>query len=279
MLNLQVKMKIGYYIKKETLKGDVRIENLLGRLKAGGVDLYEILSSSSCREDTAMVLSFGGDGTFLSAAHRVCEAGLPILGINFGRMGFLAANSTEDIVDAVLNGRWDIEELDMLKIDCEGAGLEGFWPYALNEVGLHRDTAAMLGVDVKIGGKALPTYWADGLLVATSAGSTAYSLSAGGPICLPSAPVRIITPVAPHNLNLRPLVVPRDAEVELRGRSRHGSMILSLDNRSYRVPCGATVRTGAAPFPLRRVSLGKSNFIDALKSRFFWGQDVRNTAE
>ena len=272
-------MKIGYYIKKEALKGDARIENLLKRLESGGVDLYEILGSESCREDTAMVLSFGGDGTFLSAAHRVCEAGLPILGINFGRMGFLAANSPEDAAEAILGGKWEIEELDMLKVECEGTDIPGFWPYAMNEVSLHRDTPAMLGVDVKVNGSPLPTYWSDGLLVATSAGSTAYSLSAGGPICLPAASVRIITPVAPHNLNLRPLVVPKDASVELRGRSRSGSMILSLDNRSYRVPCGTAVRVGAAAFPLRRVSLGKSNFIDALKSRFFWGQDVRNTAD
>ena len=115
--------------------------------------------------------------------------------------------------------------------------------------------------------------------MATSAGSTAYSLSAGGPICLPDAPVRLITPVAPHNLNPRPLVIPANAEVVLRGKSRSGNMILSMDNRSYTIPCGTVVRVATAPFPLRRVSLGKSNFIDALKSRFFWGQDVRNTAE
>ena len=272
-------MKIGYYIKKEALRGDARIENVLARLKAGGVDLYEIRGSESVQDETVMALSFGGDGTFLSAAHRVCQTGVPILGINFGRMGFLAANSPADAAEAVLEGKWGIEELDMLKVECSGVEIPGFWPYAVNEVGLHRDTAAMLGVDVQVNGNPLPTYWADGLLVATSSGSTAYSLSAGGPICLPSAPVRLITPVAPHNLNLRPLVVPGDAEVELRGKSRGGSMILSLDNRSYRVPCGTVVHAGTAPFPLRRVSLGKSNFIDALKSRFFWGQDVRNTAD
>lgn len=272
-------MKIGYYIKKEALKGDERIENLLGRLKAGGVDLYAILGSESVQEGTVLVLSFGGDGTFLSAAHRVYEAGLPILGINFGRMGFLAANSPEDAAEAILGGKWEVEELDMLKLECEGTDIPGLWPYAMNEVGLHRDTAAMLGVDVLVNGNHLPTYWADGLLVATSAGSTAYSLSAGGPICLPAASVRLITPVAPHNLNLRPMVVPRDAVVEFRGKSRSGSMILSLDNRSYRVSCGTVVRAVAAPFPLKRVSLGKSNFIDALKTRFFWGQDVRNTVD
>ena len=272
-------MRIGFFIKKNALRGDERIDNMLRCLASSGVDLYEIRNSSDVQPGTDMVLSFGGDGTFLSAAHRVSEAGLPILGVNLGRMGFLAANYAEVSAEAILSGRWSVEELDMLKITCYGVDIPGFWPYAVNELSLHRDTAEMLGVDVTVDGNPLPTYWGDGLLIATSAGSTAYNLSAGGPICQPSAPVRLITPVAPHNLNLRPLVVPKDAEVILRGKSRSGRMILSQDNRSYVIPCGTVVQVGTAPFPLRRVSLGKSNFIDALKSRFFWGQDVRNTVE
>lgn len=272
-------MKIGYYIKNESLKGDERVEGLLSQLRAAGIVLYEIHCSACVQPETNFVLSLGGDGTFLSAAHRVSEAGLPILGVNFGRMGFLAGNTPADAAEAIISGKWCIEELDVLKLDCDDAPSENFWPYAVNELGLHRDNAAMLGIDVTIAGNPLPTYWADGLLVATSAGSTAYSLSAGGPICLPDAPVRLITPVAPHNLNLRPLVVPRDVPVELCGRSRSGNMILTLDNRSYTIPCGAVVKVSAAPFALKRVSLGKSNFIGALESRFFWGQDVRNTKD
>lgn len=272
-------MKIGYYIKKSALKGESRIENLLSRLASGGASLYEIRGEDSVQPGTGMVLCFGGDGTLLSVARLVAEKGIPILGVNFGRLGFLAANTVEEAEEAVVSGKWEIEELDMLKVSCEGAGIPDFWPYAVNELSLHRDTVEMLGVDVRVDGNPLPTYWADGLLVATSAGSTAYSLSAGGPICLPAAPVRLITPVAPHNLNLRSLVVPAGAEIVLRGKSRSGNMILSLDNRSYTIPCGTVVRVGTAPFPLKRVSLGGSNFIDALKSRFFWGQDVRNTVE
>lgn len=272
-------MKIGYFIKKQALKGEARIETLLSELSAGSASIYEILTRECVQPNTDMVLSFGGDGTFLSAAHRVSEAGIPILGVNFGRMGFLAANFAEVTAEAILSGRWSVEELDMLQVSCYGVDIPDYWPYAVNELSLHRSTAEMLGVDVEIDGSPLPTYWGDGLLVATGAGSTAYNLSAGGPICLPSAPVRMITPVAPHNLNLRPLVVPGNAEIMLRGRSRSGKMILSQDNRSYIIPSAALVRVGTAPFPLRRVSLGKSNFIDALKSRFFWGQDVRNTVE
>ena len=272
-------MKIGYFIKKVALKGEARIESLLSQLSAGGAVIYEIRTSECVQPGTDMVLSFGGDGTFLSAAHRVSEAGIPILGVNFGRMGFLAANYPEVSAEVILSGRWKVEELDMLKISFEGVEIPGFWPYAVNELSIHRDTPEMMGVDVEMDGHPLPTYWGDGLLIATSAGSTAYNLSAGGPICAPVAPVRLITPIAPHNLSIRPLVVPRDAEVVLRGKSRSGKMILSQDNRSYLIPCGAVVRVGTAPFPLRRVRLGKSTFIDALKNRFFWGQDVRNTVE
>ncbi|MBQ9311248.1 MAG: NAD(+)/NADH kinase [Bacteroidales bacterium] len=272
-------MKIGYYIKKQSLKGDSRIEGLLGRLSEGGAELYAISSAADIRPDTALVLSFGGDGTFLSAAHRVAEAELPILGVNFGRMGFLSGNRPEDVADAVLSGSYTIENQDILEVDCGDARPAGFWPYAVNEVCIHRVNAEMVGVDVSLDGEELPTYWADGVLVATSTGSTAYSLSAGGPICIPSADVRLITPVAPHNLNLRPLVAPSDSVVCMSARARSGEVLLTLDNRSYTIPCGARVKVGKAAFVLKKVKLAKSNFIDALRSRFFWGQDVRNSTE
>ena len=150
-------MKIGYFIKKVALKGEARIESLLSQLSAGGAVIYEIRSSECVQPGTDMVLSFGGDGTFLSTAHRVAEAGLPILGINLGRMGFLAANYAEVSAESILSGRWSVEELDMLKITCYGVDIPGFWPYAVNELSLHRDTAEMLGVDVTIDGNPLPT--------------------------------------------------------------------------------------------------------------------------
>lgn len=272
-------MKIGYYIKKLALQDDSRIGELLGRLRSGGVGLYAIRSAEDVQEQTDMVLSFGGDGTFLSAAHRVAEAGIPILGVNYGRMGFLSENRAEDVVKAILGKCYHIEEQDVIKVESPDIPIPGLWPYAVNEVSIHRTGAEMLGVDVTLDSEALPTYWADGVLVATSTGSTAYSLSAGGPICLPSAAVRLITPIAPHNLNLRPLVIPASAGVTLCARSRTGTAVLTLDNRSYAVPAGAHIRIGNAEFRLRRVMIGKSNFIDALRSRFFWGQDVRNTSE
>ena len=272
-------MKLGYYIQKAALEGDSRVEALLRRLEAGGACLYEIHGEGSLQGGTDMALSFGGDGTFLSCARLVCEAGLPILGVNFGRMGFLSETRGEDFVGPLLSGDWRVEERTMLQVSLHGSVPEGFWPYALNEAGLHRNGPEMLGIDVEIGDWQLPAYWADGLLAATSSGSTAYSLSAGGPICAPEADVMVISPIAPHNLNLRPLVIPWGSRVTMEARARGGTAMLTLDNRSYVIPQGGKVDIFAAPFNLKRVSIGKSNFIDALRSRLFWGQDVRNISE
>lgn len=259
------------------LAGDRRFLSVVDGLEAGGVEVYEIQSREGVQPGTGMALSIGGDGTFLSTTHLVAEAGIPILGVNFGRMGFLSENSPENVVAPVLEGKYFIEERGMLQVS--GFDVPGFWPYALNEVSLNRLAAEMLGIDVSVDGNALPTYWADGLLVASSSGSTAYNLSAGGPICTPDSRVMLITPVAPHNLGLRPLVVPPDKTITLSGRSRSGKLALSLDNRTYEAPAGTEVRVGAAPFCLRRVNLRKHSFIDALRIRFFWGQDVRNMPE
>ena len=148
--------------------------------------------------------------------------------------------------------------------------------YALNEITVHRTGAAMLGVDVDLDGVKLPTYWADGLVVSTSSGSTAYSLSVGGPIVLPESKVLIIAPIAPHNLNIRPLVVPVSAVLTLKMHSRDGKFALTADNRTVEVCEGVELTIKVAQFSLRRVRLNKSNFITALTEKLHWGEDVRN---
>ena len=150
------------------------------------------------------------------------------------------------------------------------------WDYALNEITVHRTGAAMLGVDVDLDGVRLPTYWADGLVVSTSSGSTAYSLSVGGPIVLPESRVLIISPIAPHNLNIRPLVVPDTSVLTLRMHSRDGSFTLTADNRAVDVAENIVVEVSVAQFSLKRVRLNRSNFIKALTEKLFWGEDVRN---
>ena len=268
-------MRFAYYIKKRALREDSGIMSVLDGLRAAGSDVYNIVEG--LREGTDMLLSFGGDGTFLSAARLVAEAGVPVLGINLGRLGFLSEYKLDEFSSAVLKGEYTIENREMLKVEVEGGNPSGFWPYALNEVSVHRSGAAMLGVDVSLDGKEAPTYWADGLLVSTSSGSTAYSLSVGGPICMPDVDAFIIAPIAPHNLNVRPLVVGSRTSICVSMRSRSDrSVLLSLDNSDFEVPVGTRLNISAAPFPLRWVRLSESNFIDALRSKLFWGEDVRN---
>ena len=269
-------MKIGFHIEHPAIFEDARFRALEAGLRAGGAELYGLDSREALREGTAMVLSLGGDGTFLSTAHLVAEAGVPILGVNFGRMGFLSENSPEAIVAPILEGRFTIEERAMLKVE-PGCGMPAdFWPYALNEAGLYRTAADMLGIDASIGDMALPTYWADGLMVATASGSTAYNLSSGGPICLPESEVLLLTAIAPHNLGIRPMVVPAGKVIRIAARARSGAVSLSMDNRCYGLPSGTPVSISSAPFRLKRVDLGLNTFIDALRERLFWGQDVRN---
>ena len=251
-------------------------------LEEGGCSLYDIETREDLIPGTDAVLSVGGDGTFLSASKRVAETEVPILGVNMGRLGFLSENKPEEVVEALLSGNYTIEDRTMLKsvITGEGACRAGdFWPYALNEVTVHRSGASVLGINVTVDGDELPTYWADGLIVATSSGSTAYSLSAGGPICSPASKVLIIEPISPHNLNVRPLVVPETAVIDISVKSRDDSVICTMDNRTMSLPATASLRVSMAQFSLKRIRLSRSSFVKALVSKLFWGEDIRNNGE
>jgi NAD+ kinase len=219
-------------------------------------------------------MSVGGDGTFLTASILVAQLGIPVVGVNLGRLGFLSENRPEDLGEALLAGDYSVEERAMLRAVLKDEAQKE--SYALNEITVHRSGAAMLAVDVDIDGVTLPTYWADGLIVSTSSGSTAYSLSVGGPIVLPEAKVLIISPIAPHNLNMRPLVIPDAARIDLRMCSRDKDFVFSADNRSVILEEGASLSVTVAQFSLKRVRLNRSNFINALTQKLFWGEDVRN---
>lgn len=267
-------MKLSYYIKDSRLELDPRVLGLLAELGAAGFDVSPVRNASEVPQGTEMLLSFGGDGTYLSAAALATGLNIPILGVNFGRLGFLSENKPEDVTPALLRKDYYIERRGMLRAEgwCGADGPQ----LALNEICVLRQGAAMLGIDVTIDSRPLPTYWADGLLVATSSGSTAYSLSAGGPICMPDSRVLIVAPVAPHNLNVRPLVVPDTAEISLSFRARDGMVSLSIDNRACSIPGDSRITVRAVPEALGRVVLGGSNFIEALRARLLWGGDVRN---
>ena len=266
-------LKLAYYIRSRELHRDPRLQGLLAALRGGGARVYELREDASPEEGTDILLSFGGDGTFLSAAQKVIGTPIPVLGVNLGRLGFLSETRLDALAPALLQGAYRVERRALLEVDT------GVKSYALNEMALNRTGAAMLGIDVLIDGAPLPTYWADGLLVATSSGSTAYSLSVGGPICTPAAEVLIVAPIAPHNLNVRPLVLPASAQLEIRLRSRDGGVMCTVDNRAAEIPADSCIRVSTAPLTLGKVSVGDTSFIDALRDRLLWGQDVRNVTE
>ena len=272
-------MKIGYFILKEGLREDRQASLLLEELRSASCEVYEIRSKSDILPETDLVLSMGGDGTFLSAAHIVSDIGLPILGVNFGRIGFLCENRPDAVLKALMEGNFNIEYRTVLNATLKGPEARrriGMLPYSLNEVAIHRKGASVLGIRVAVNGETLPTYWADGLIVSTSSGSTAYSLSAGGPICMPDTKVLIITPIAPHNLNVRPLALPETAKVDISFESRDGIAVLSMDNTTAEIQQDWTIHVEMAQFSLKRIRLAESGFVRALTSRLFWGEDMRN---
>lgn len=272
-------MKIGIYIQNDALREDAGFRDLARQLREASYELYDIVSKADIRPDTDLVLSVGGDGTFLSAAQTVADVGIPILGVNFGRLGFLSENRPEAVAQALMEGDFSVEYRTMLNATLKGKNARkdiGLLPYAVNEVSIHRKGVGVLGVNVTVDGDTLPTYWADGLLVATSSGSTAYSLSVGGPICMPDTKVLIIAPIAPHNLNVRPLVVPDTARITISIQSRDDRAVMTMDNKTVEIDPSWTIDIAMAQFSLKRIRLSKSEFVKALTSRLFWGEDMRN---
>ena len=269
-------MRLAYYIKKKGLEGDPRLEEMISSLEAAGFEVYRVTGTADIQPSTDALLSLGGDGTFLSAARIAVASDVPVLGVNLGRLGFLSECRPEDLAEALRGGELRVEERELLQVSASTMLPQGFWPLALNETSVSRVSASMLGVEVEIDGEKLPTWWADGLLVATSTGSTAYSLSVGGPVCTPDAKVFIVAPISPHNLNVRPLVVPHTSRIAITLRSRDESAVFTVDNCNCRIPASTRIEVCASQRHLKRLCLGKSNFINALRSRLLWGEDVRN---
>lgn len=225
-----------------------------------------------------MVISLGGDGTFLKAASRVGSKGIPILGINTGRLGFLADISPEEMEDTfneVYARRYRIEERSVLQLKCDHPRLSQE-PYALNEIAvLKRDSSSMISIHACVGGMPLATYQADGLIVATPTGSTAYSLSVGGPIISPDSKTIALTPVAPHSLNVRPIVLCDDREITLDVESRSHNFLVAIDGRSE--SCKETTRLtiAKAAHTVKVVKRVNHRFFDTLRNKMMWGADVR----
>jgi len=224
------------------------------------------------------VISIGGDGTFLRTATRVGSKGIPMVGINTGRLGFLADITTDRITDAVTrihNGDYTLEERNLLQIDMEGLP-QGHTPYALNDIAiLKHDISSMIQVATSVGGTPMITYQADGLVVATPTGSTAYSLSVGGPVIAPGTNVICLTPVAPHSLTMRPLVLPAGETIRLDVSSRSHSFLVSIDGNSFSCPEHTAIEISRAPFRISVIKPAKGDFFATLREKMFWGTDSR----
>jgi len=230
--------------------------------------------------DVDMMLALGGDGTFLSSLAFILGRPIPVAGINFGHLGFLASSEPNSDIDALtddlLSGRYSIQEREVLKVESS-LKKEEFIPYALNEISFQRaQGSGILSIDISIDGKALPTYWADGIILATPTGSTAWSLSLGGPVVTPGSKVITITPIASHNLNVRPLVIPMNCVVDVTVISEKGQIVMAADNRQVAWQNICRARVSAADFSLRYISLSDNNFIKALQTKLHWGEDSRN---
>lgn len=228
--------------------------------------------------DVDYVISLGGDGTFLKAAGRVGAKQIPIIGVNMGRLGFLANVTPDEIratLDEVFEGRPEMEERAVIQLEADGGPLEGC-PYALNDIAiLKRDNAAMISIRASVNGEYLVTYLADGLVISTPTGSTAYSLSIGGPIIVPQSGILSVTPVAPHSLNIRPIVISDDSEIRLEVESRSHNFLAAVDGRSEKLREGVTLTIRKAPHKVRIVKRSGQRFFSTLREKLMWGADAR----
>lgn len=223
--------------------------------------------------------SVGGDGTFIKTVSYIRNSGVPILGINTGRLGFLANINRDQIhstLDLVREKKFVYQERSLLRVETED-DLFGEDNIALNEVTLHKkDTASMITVHAALDGAYLNSYWADGLIVATPTGSTAYSLSCGGPIITPGCLVHILTPIAAHNLNVRPMVVPDNLPIKLKIEGRQRKYLISLDSKTKPIAEGAEIMIHKAEFMINVMKFEENSFLDTIRNKMLWGLDKRN---
>jgi NAD+ kinase len=238
-------------------------------------------SHTELNESFDMLISIGGDGTILRAATLVRNSGVPILGINAGRLGFLATvqkENIEEFMQFIIEKKFTISERSLLSLSCSPEN-DAFQDinFAMNEISVSRkDTTSMITIETYLNGEFLNSYWADGLIVSTPTGSTGYSLSCGGPILTPNVKSLVITPIAPHNLNARPLVVPDETEIRLRVTGREEQYLVSLDSRVASVKNESVLTIKKTPFHINMVEIPEETFLKTLRTKLLWGEDRRN---
>ena len=236
-------------------------------------------NSDDLPEDVSYLFSLGGDGTFLKSFLVAKNGSIPLVGINSGRLGFLSDISREEIESAItdiLNGNILIDERTALELEIVSDGQSEFL-YALNEIAVTKlDSSSMININAFINDEFLNTYWADGLIVATPTGSTAYSLSVGGPILTPDSENFVISPIAPHNLTVRPMVVPDHHSITLRVEGRGHHFLASIDSKSETIYFKESLKIRKAPFKVKTIRLKDHSFFTTLRNKLMWGADKRN---
>ncbi len=294
-------MRIGIYAR--VLKNKIAFEclqNIISYSAQNGIDviLYNELNDS-IRESKTMIdpqlevftteeilqskidylLCIGGDGTMLDSMNIVRESGIPVLGFNTGRLGYLATSNTEEVekvIDELIKKSYSIDKRTLLKLEADQELFGGF-EYALNDFVIHKkDSTSMITVHSYLNGEFMNSYWADGLIVATPTGSSAYSLSCGGPILIPKSASFAITPIAPHNLSVRPVVIPDDTVLSFEIEGRVKSYLISLDSRSCSIKKGTQIAVRKADFTFNLIRPSNKNYLHALRNKMMWGMDVRN---
>ncbi|MBL7886113.1 MAG: NAD kinase [Flavobacterium sp.] len=243
---------------------------------------YKTFSSYSDLDQSFDILvSIGGDGTILRAATYVRNSGIPIVGINAGRLGFLAKVQKENIdsfLQIVINKEYTLSERTLLNLDCNPSINElHHLNFAMNEVTVSRkDTTSMITIETSLNDEYLNSYWADGLIISTPTGSTGYSLSCGGPVLTPDVKSLVITPIAPHNLNARPLVIPDNTEIKLKVSGREENYLVSLDSRIISISNNTILTIKKSDFKINMVEIPNETFLKTLRNKLLWGEDKRN---
>ena len=220
------------------------------------------------------VISIGGDGTILRSANEIGELSIPIIGLNKGRLGFLANSPVEiidSIIEKIINSNYRISERTIIKVEFEGKTKN-----ALNEISISRkNTTSLITIDTKLNDQYLNTYWADGLIISTPTGSTGYSLSCGGPIIMPDSKNLVLTPIAPHNLNARPLVISDNKQIEISINGRENEYFVSADSQIFSVNIDSKINISKAPYFLKMVEFEEDSYINTLREKLMWGKDRR----
>lgn len=294
-------MKVGIYGQFYHVNSGIYIEELLNRLDAGSIEvaieedfLKLIHENNEIRKDFQhfktfrtldssfdYFISVGGDGTILKSVNYIQDLDIPIIGINTGRLGFLATVNKEEIeqiVERLLNNNFTISERSLLCVLTEPEIKDlCVNNYALNEIAVSRkNTTSMITIDTWLNDEYLTAYWADGLIISTPTGSTGYSLSCGGPVITPATKALAITPIAPHNLNARPLVIKDNTRITLKVSGREDDFMLSMDSRIATLKNKTTVTVKKAPFKIKIVEFTDDSFLKTLRKKLLWGEDKRN---